>query len=60
MRAQATDWRRKIEILQMERNRTRKLLKNLTGMAGTSVPGSQALSAANSQVLRAASSKASI
>ncbi len=29
---QAVDWRRKIEILQMERNRTRQLLKSVTGM----------------------------
>lgn len=31
---QAADWRRKIDILNMERNRTRKLLKNLTGVTG--------------------------
>jgi hypothetical protein len=29
---QVIDWKRKIEILQMERNRTRQLLKSVTGM----------------------------
>jgi hypothetical protein len=34
-RPQAVDWRRKLEILQMERNRTRQLLRSLTGMTTT-------------------------
>ena len=33
---QVADWRRKIDILVMERNRTRQLLKSLTTMAQTS------------------------
>ena len=47
---QATDWRRKIDILQMERHRTRQLLRSLTGMTGAPNTGAQsaALSASNS------------
>lgn len=31
---QAADWRRKIDILNMERNRTRQLLRSITGATG--------------------------
>ena len=36
----ASDWKRKIELLQMEKQRTRQVLKSVASMASTSAKGS--------------------
>jgi hypothetical protein len=46
----ASDWKRKIDLLHMERNRTRQVLKSVASMAGAAhAGGGGSLSTAPSQ-----------